>query len=554
MRNYKKNNKSMYLLVILLVITLGYALLSATLKINGTISLKNNTWSIHWDPNSVNVSSGSVNASAPSFSNNNLKVSYEVNLASPGDFYEFSVDAVNNGTIDGMIDDVKVTVVNGDDEEMELPSYIVNTVTYDNGDTVLKKHLLESGDSATFLIKVLYDASSGDLPEEDLTIKLTTEIVYKQADSTKIPRNVVYPKDGTTFNNVMLNLAYNANKSAIGNYEFDGSGENIYNGSRYVDVIGKIAEYIEHVNRATDEQYNAVKNTLTSDELIDLSNNAEDKDMLKIATNTAVSHGSRANMNIKMWYDKNAKTIYYYSDSEKIVLPKDVSGMFWGLVWTTSLDASSFDTSKVVNMANMFRYNYNLPTLDLSSFNTSKVTDMSYMFYATYSMNTLDISSFNTSKVENMEAMFRTCACGDLDFSGFNTSKVTNMSWMFEGYGGITGNDPVATLGITGFDTSNVTTMFYMFSNANVAVLDLSSFDTKKVTNFGEMFGSDVLTTIYVSDKWSMESLENSYEMFTYCSLLTGGNGTVYDEIHTDHEYARIDADGSPGYFTRKTT
>ncbi|MBQ3940923.1 MAG: BspA family leucine-rich repeat surface protein, partial [Oscillospiraceae bacterium] len=31
---------------------------------------------------------------------------------------------------------------------------------------------------------------------------------------------------------------------------------------------------------------------------------------------------------------------------------------------------------------------------------------------------------------------------------------------------------------------------------------------------------------------------------------LTGGNGTAYDEAHTDGEYARIDAKGTPGYFT----
>ena len=31
-----------------------------------------------------------------------------------------------------------------------------------------------------------------------------------------------------------------------------------------------------------------------------------------------------------------------------------------------------------------------------------------------------------------------------------------------------------------------------------------------------------------------------------------GGYGTVYDFNHTDKEYARIDAPGSTGYFTRK--
>ena len=40
--------------------------------------------------------------------------------------------------------------------------------------------------------------------------------------------------------------------------------------------------------------------------------------------------------------------------------------------------------------------------------------------------------------------------------------------------------------------------------------------------------------------------------MFRDCSALVGGNGTKYDESHTDKEYARIDTPSTPGYFTYK--
>ena len=40
--------------------------------------------------------------------------------------------------------------------------------------------------------------------------------------------------------------------------------------------------------------------------------------------------------------------------------------------------------------------------------------------------------------------------------------------------------------------------------------------------------------------------------MFLGCSTLVGGNGTTYDDSKTDKEYARIDTEETPGYFTKK--
>ena len=70
-------------------------------------------------------------------------------------------------------------------------------------------------------------------------------------------------------------------------------------------------------------------------------------------------------------------------------------------------------------------------------------------------------------------------------------------------------------------------------------------------------------TKIYVSEKFTTENVTNSSNMFIrnpnmYSGLsneivLTGGNGTIWDENHTDKEYARIDTPETPGYFTLKT-
>ena len=54
--------------------------------------------------------------------------------------------------------------------------------------------------------------------------------------------------------------------------------------------------------------------------------------------------------------------------------------MFGSCSGFTSLDLSTFDTSKVTNMSSMFYYCSSLTSLDVSSFDISKVTNFSNMF------------------------------------------------------------------------------------------------------------------------------------------------------------------------------
>ena len=95
---------------------------------------------------------------------------------------------------------------------------------------------------------------------------------------------------------------------------------------------------------------------------------------------------------------------------------------------------------------------------------------------------------------------------------------------------------------------------FCRFSNNQVTILDLSNFDTSKVTNMGYMFsGSNNLKTIYISDKFNIDSVTSSNRMFYYCTNLVGGSGTKYNSSYAYKTYAHIDGGTSnPGYFTAK--
>ncbi|WP_434323619.1 BspA family leucine-rich repeat surface protein [Mycoplasma capricolum subsp. capricolum] len=78
---------------------------------------------------------------------------------------------------------------------------------------------------------------------------------------------------------------------------------------------------------------------------------------------------------------------------------------------------------------------------DISSWNTSNVTDMANMFYCAYSFNQ-PIGNWDTSNVTNMEFMFDDAVSFNQDLSKWNTSKVrekhnqdigyTNPNWKSE--------------------------------------------------------------------------------------------------------------------------
>ena len=201
MRRKQKNKIYLYLLVIL-GLTVGFALLSTTLNINGTAGIKKNTWDIHWDEESIQVTENSVQAETPIVTEEGQKVSYAVTLELPGDFYEFTIDAVNAGTVDGMvnIDGLNPTIKNKTTGEITtLPSYIKYSVTYADGSPIEEFHkLAKRVDENTptrekFKIRIEYDSQSSELPDDDTEFEIDDDLPYIPDDGRGKDR-----KDGRT--------------------------------------------------------------------------------------------------------------------------------------------------------------------------------------------------------------------------------------------------------------------------------------------------------------------------------------------------------------------
>lgn len=229
---------------------------------------------------------------------------------------------------------------------------------------------------------------------------------------------------------------------------------------------------------------------------------------------------------------------------------KDMSFMFAG-AQLTNLNLSSFNTSSVVDMSSMFSSVQPLTNLDLSNFDTSQVTTMHNMFYNMINLTGLNITSFNTSRVTNMVGMFADVKnLVSLDLFNFDTRNVTNMAGMFRG------TEKLTSLNLNSFNTKKVVNMSLMFNKSMVdpvnGILDISSFDTRSLKEANFMFGNSMIRTIYASPSFVTTLLPSNTKLFLRNNNLQGGNGTQYSIMHTFKDYARIDAPGTPGYFTQK--
>jgi len=290
------------------------------------------------------------------------------------------------------------------------------------------------------------------------------------------------------------------------------------------------------------------------------------------------------------------------------------------------------NTTEVINMTSMFYNCRSLTSLDLSSFNTSKVTLMNWMFIYCNNLQTIYVGDgWSTAAVENSDNMFRGCinlvggqgtifdenhvdatyahidggtsnpgyftaagtepyACyqnGTLTFyydnlrdsrtgttydlntgarpewlingtnanvtkvvfdSSFVGARPTITSNWFNGMGNL-----IIIEGMNYLNTSEVTNMFGMFVNCEqLTKLDLSCFNTSKVSNMNLLFsGCKKLRTIYVGNGWSTAAVTQSTNMFSNCTILVGGQGTTWSSSNPiDKTYAHIDGGSSdPGYF-----
>ena len=101
-REQKIKNIVLFTLFSILFIGVGYAVISSRLNINGNLQISKITWDVHFE-NFQEAADNSVQATTHTISTDGTTLTYNVKLNKPGDKYSFTVDVVNEGTIDAMI-------------------------------------------------------------------------------------------------------------------------------------------------------------------------------------------------------------------------------------------------------------------------------------------------------------------------------------------------------------------------------------------------------------------------------------------------------------------
>ena len=277
----------------------------------------------------------------------------------------------------------------------------------------------------------------------------------------------------------------------------------------------------------------------------------------------------------------------------------DMHNMFAACSSLTSLDLSGFDTGKVTDMEMMFSYCSKLKTIYVSdSFTTVNVNSSYHMFYlctslsgacsynsgnandATYANYTNGYFTKYGTVVKESYVIYSeadntlTFKYGEIPASGDGStvysipSSSSEPEWISDHasdikkvvfdesfavvrptkcYCWFTDCSALTDIqGIQNLNTTEVTDMSEMFRGCtSLITLDLSGFDTQNVHYMYNMFFEcSKLITIFVSDKFVVDNVTESGDMFLLCNKLSGA--ISYDYQKTDKEYANC----TTGYFT----
>ncbi len=163
-----------------LFMSIGFATYASTLNINGNVSVGANKWSVHFVDTSYQETTGSVVATSRNITNNSI--TYNISLTEPGDFYEFSINVINDGTFNA-----NLTAITLSSLTQAQDPYLGYTLTYDGVDystsasgLSLSLPFATGTNTKTVKVRVEYKSDAPTLAE-GFDITLSASLDYSQA-------------------------------------------------------------------------------------------------------------------------------------------------------------------------------------------------------------------------------------------------------------------------------------------------------------------------------------------------------------------------------------
>ena len=136
-------------LICVFTLTVAYAALNAVLNISGSAQVNAANWDIHLE--NPNVISGSVSNDKPTITSPTT-ATFTTTLNTPGDYYEFTIDVVNNGSVDAMIENITKTPTLTTDQA----KYLKYEITYQNGESINTKQNIAAGATTPIKVRIVY--------------------------------------------------------------------------------------------------------------------------------------------------------------------------------------------------------------------------------------------------------------------------------------------------------------------------------------------------------------------------------------------------------------
>ena len=195
----KKDEKRLYyvfgfLLVVFIVvagITVAYARMTSTLKIEGYGSVNNSKWSVRFDNLRDTALIGTAKEiTKPSIQNNSTAIAtYDVSFMKPNDGVTYVFDVVNDGDLDAVLSSYTVgnPICTGSvattriSDETLVCNNITYKISYQDGSQIGIGDILNVGDRKT--MKVTLEFKGNTLPQNIVNISgLGITIIYTQKD------------------------------------------------------------------------------------------------------------------------------------------------------------------------------------------------------------------------------------------------------------------------------------------------------------------------------------------------------------------------------------
>ena len=212
----KERTKALVIVVMLIVVaglTVAFASLSSVLNIKGTAYLDAAKWGIKFqnlsEPEKIGTASSTGTAKIEETKSAEIN-GINVNLSTPGDKVVYTVDLVNEGTINAKIDKIEKTELTEEQQK-----YLTFKVTDKDYNEVSKGDILSSGETKKLIITIEFikDLTKEDLPTNTSTISLSYKLNFVQTDDSKTTKD-----EAENFNSIVESAIKTVTNNSNGTY------------------------------------------------------------------------------------------------------------------------------------------------------------------------------------------------------------------------------------------------------------------------------------------------------------------------------------------------